>query len=196
MPGERVKQRQPFHFFVEQLHPQGDVFGFRRKNIDDLAAHTKGAARKRLVVAGVLQLRQPPQDGALVDQHALRQMQHHLQIQVRIAQTVNGGHRRHHHHVAPFQQRFGGGQPHLFDVFVDRGVLLDEGVRTRHIGFGLVVVVVRNEILHRILRKKRFHFAIQLRRQRLVGRQHHGRPVKVGDHIGDGERFTGPRDPQ
>jgi predicted nucleic acid-binding OB-fold protein len=60
----------------------------------------------------------------------------------RIADTVDRRHRRHDHHVAPLQQALGGRQPHLLDVLVDRRVLLDEQVALRHVGFGLVVVVV------------------------------------------------------
>ncbi len=37
-------------------------------------------ALKSLVVAGILQLRQAAQDRSLIDNHADRQMQHHLQI--------------------------------------------------------------------------------------------------------------------
>ena len=42
---------------------------------------------------------------------------------------------------------------HLLDVLVDGAVLLDEQVALGHVGLGLVVVVVADEILHRVLGK-------------------------------------------
>ncbi|MNP94367.1 hypothetical protein D3C85_69030 [compost metagenome] len=72
-------------------------------------------------------------------------------------------------------------------MIVDRGVFLDEGVRGRHIGFRLVVVVVGNEIFHRVVREERLELSVQLRRQGLVRRQHQGRALHLGDHVGDAE---------
>lgn len=124
------------------------------------------------------------------------QVQHHLQVKIRIACAVDRRHRRHHHHVAPFQQRLGGRKTHLLDVLVHRSVFFNEGVGAGHIGFRLVVVVVGDEIFHRILREKLFHLAVELRRQRLVRRQHHGRPIQIGYHVGDGECLARTGDPQ
>ncbi|MNN52347.1 hypothetical protein D3C81_1670400 [compost metagenome] len=72
-------------------------------------------------------------------------------------------------------------------MVVDRGVLLDEGVRRRYIGFRLVVVVVGNEVLHRVVGEERLEFAIQLRGQGLVRRQHQGRALHLLDDVGDAE---------
>ena len=48
-------------------------------------------------------------------------------------------------------RRPGGTVPHLVDLLVDRGVLLDEGVGLRKVGFGLVVVVIGDEVLDRVV---------------------------------------------
>jgi hypothetical protein len=50
-------------------------------------------------------------------------------------------------------------------------VLLDEQVALRDVGLGLVVVVVADEVLDRVLRKELAELAVQLRGQRLVGRE-------------------------
>ncbi|SRN43661.1 Uncharacterised protein [Shigella flexneri] len=76
-------------------------------------------------------------------------------------------------------------------MFVNRGIFLNEGVGTRYIGFRLIVVVVGDEILHRVFREELFHFAIQLGRQRFVGRKYHGWALKVSNDIGNGEGFPG-----
>jgi hypothetical protein len=50
-------------------------------------------------------------------------------------------------------------------------LLLDVGVGARHVGLGLVVVVVGDEILDRVVREEELELAVELRGQRLVGRQ-------------------------
>ncbi|MOA07664.1 hypothetical protein D3C78_1273730 [compost metagenome] len=72
-------------------------------------------------------------------------------------------------------------------MIVDRSVLLDEGVRGRHVGFGLVIVVIGNEILDGVVREERLELAIQLRGERLVGRQHQGRALHLRNDVGNAE---------
>ena len=43
---------------------------------------------------------------------------------------------------------------HAVDLLVDRGFFLDIGVGARNIGFGLVVVVIGDEILDRVVGKE------------------------------------------
>ncbi len=110
-----------------------------------------------------------------------------LQVLTRITQTVDGRDRGDHDDIAAFEQRLGRRQAHLLDVLVDRGVFFDEGVRRRHIGLGLVVVVVGDEVLDRVVGEEIAKLAVELRRQGLVGRQHDGRPLHSVDHVGDRE---------
>ncbi|MNE04660.1 hypothetical protein D3C80_971970 [compost metagenome] len=187
LAGQGIKQRKPFDLFVKQLDAQRQFIRFRREDVNHFTPHAERRALESLIVAAILQLRQTTQDRPLIDDHAFGQMQHHLQVQIRIAQAVNRRYRRHHDHIAAFQQRFRRRKAHLLDVFVHRGIFFDKGVGAGDVGLRLIVVVVRNEILDRILGKELFHLAIQLRRQSFIGRQHHGGPVEIGDHISDGE---------
>ncbi len=75
-------------------------------------------------------------------------------------------------------------------MIIDRGILFYIGVGGRYIGLRLVVIVIGYKILDGIVRKKGFHFAVQLSRQRLVVRQDHGRTVKPCNHVGHGEGLT------
>ena len=68
-------------------------------------------------------------------------------------------------------------------MLVNRRIFLDEQVTRRHIGLGLVVVVVGDKILDRIVREKLAKFAVELRRQRLIRGQHQGRAPGVCDHL-------------
>ena len=62
-------------------------------------------------------------------------------------------------------------------------ILLDIGVGARDIGFRLVVIVIADEILDRVLREELLELAVELRRQRLVGRQDQGRALGRLDHL-------------
>ena len=68
--------------------------------------------------------------------------------------------------------------------------------RRRNVGFGLVVVVVADEILDRVLRKEPSELLIELRGQGLVVDHDERGPVHLGDHLGHGEGLAGAGDAQ
>ena len=185
--GQWVEGREAFHFVVEQLDADRFQVGFGRVHIDHVAAHTERRPGEIHVVAGVLQVGQAAQQGALVEFVATVHVQDHLQVGFRAAQAIDAGHRGDDDGVLALQQRLGRRQAHLFDMVVDRRILLDKGIGGGHVGFRLVVVVVGNEILHGVVREKRLELAVQLRGQGLVRRQHQGRALHLGDHVGDAE---------
>src|SRR5690606_23879505 len=69
----------------------------------------------------------------------------------------------------------------------DGGFFLDIGVGPRHIGLGLVVVVVGNEILDRVVGEEGLELAIELGGQRLVRRKDQRRALGAGDDLRGGE---------
>jgi len=76
-----------------------------------------------------LQAGQPPQQLALIETVTPIDVQHHLQVRLWIAQAIDARDRGDDDRIRPLQQRLGRRQAHLLDVVVDRGILLDEGVR-------------------------------------------------------------------
>ncbi|MNV90389.1 hypothetical protein D3C71_1847730 [compost metagenome] len=56
--GQGIKQRQTLDFLVKQLNAQSQIVGFCREDVDHFAAHAESTALERLVVTGILQLRQ------------------------------------------------------------------------------------------------------------------------------------------
>ena len=186
LAGQRIEQAQRFDLIIEQFHAQRVLIGFSRMNVDDLTAYPKRTARQFQVIAGVLQIGKPAQNGALIDLLTAHQMQDHLHVPFGIAQTVDRGNGSDNDRIRPLQNRLGRRQAHLLDVLVDRGVLLDVGIGRWNVGFRLVVVVVGDEILHRVVREELLHLAIQLRGQSLVRRQQQGRALHGSNDIGDG----------
>ena len=93
---------------------------------------------------------------------------HAVDVLLRRAQAVDARHRGDDDHVAPGQQAVGRGVPQPLDLVVDRGVLLDVGVRLRDVGLGLVVVVVGDEVLDRVVGQQLAELVGQLGGQGLV----------------------------
>ncbi len=118
---------------------------------------------------------------------ALAQVQDHAVVVDRVADAVDARHGGDDHRVLALQQRLGRRQAHLLDVLVDARVLLDEQVARRHVGLGLVVVVVGDEVLDRVLGEELAQLRVQLRRQRLVRREDQRRPAEARDDVGHGE---------
>ena len=114
---------------------------------------------------------------------ALAQVQDHAVVVDRIADAVDAGHGRHDHRVLALEQRLGRRQPHLLDVLVDARVLLDVEVARGDVGLGLVVVVVRDEVLDRVLGEELAELRVELRRERLVRREHERGPTDARDHV-------------
>ncbi len=106
-------------------------------------------------------------------------------------EAVDAGHRRDHDHVAARQQTRRRGVPQPLDVVVDRAVLLDVGVGLRDVRLGLVVVVVRDEVLNSVVRQHLSQLVGELRGQRLVRRHHQGGPLQPLDQPGRGRRLAG-----
>ena len=81
--------------------------------------------------------------------------------------------------------------PHLVDIFVDAGILLDIGVRLGYVGFGLVVVVVTHEVFHRVAGKEILQLSIQLCRQCLVRGDNQGGFLAGRNDMGHGKGLSG-----
>ena len=88
--------------------------------------------------------------------------------------------------VAAFEQGLRRREAEFVEIVVDRGLLLDIRVASRHVGFGLVVVVVADEVFNGVVRKERLELVVELRPERLVVRQHERGALQRLDHLGDG----------
>ena len=158
-----------------------------------IALGPEPARREFYVVALVLHGHQPLQNG--VSAYRLAHLQDQVQraVLLRVAQAVDAAHAGHHDGVGAGEERAGGRVPQPLDLVVDVGVLLDEQVLARHVGFRLVVVVVRDEELHRTSRKELAELGGQLGGQNLVGGHDERGPPGLLDDLGHAERFAGAR---
>ena len=168
-PEQGIDLGQRFDFVAPQLDAIGVVV-VGRKNFDDVAAHPKGPATEVALGALVENFHQLADDVVALDLLSLFQEQQHAVIGFRRSQTVDAAHRRDNDAVAPLEQRLGGRQPQLVEFVVDGRFLLDVNVARGNVGFRLVIVVIRDEVLDRIVREERLELVVELRRQGLVVR--------------------------
>ncbi len=192
--GERIEFLNVFDGVAEQIHAPGAVLIVRREDVDDVAAHAEGAAGEIGRGALVLQRHQIGDQLALVDALAFLQRKGHRGVGLDRADTVDARHRGDDDDVVALQQRARRRMAHAVDLLVDRGILLDIGVGPRHIGLGLVVVVIADEIFDGVVGEEALELAIELRRQRLVRRQDDGRALRRLDHLGHGVGLAGTGD--
>ena len=188
--GQRVQVVQLLHLVAEHLHPDRE-FLVRRDDLEGVTAHPERAAVEGHVVAGVLDVDQPPQQLVPLDLGADRELDRAVEVLLRRAQAIDRRHRRDHDHIAAGQQRHRGRVPQPLHLLVDGGVLLDVGVGLRDVRLGLVVVVVGDEVLHRVARHQLAELLGQLGGEGLVRRDDQGRPLQLLDEPGGGRALAG-----
>ncbi len=176
------------------MNAPGAVLVMRREDVERVAAHAERAAEEIAARALVLQRHQVGDELALVDLAALLEREGHGRIGLHRADAVDAGDRGDDDDVVALEQRARGGMAHAVDLLVDGGFLLDVGVGARDVGLRLVVVVIGDEIFHRVVGEERLELAVELRGQRLVGRQDEGGALRRLDHLGHGEGLAGAGD--
>ena len=80
------------------------------------------------------------------------------------------------------------------DVVVGGGILLDERVRARDVGLGLVIIEIADEVFDGVARKETLELSVKLRRERLVVRDDQRGFVDVPDDVRHRERLARTRD--
>ena len=150
----------------------------RRKSSDALVLVVHQLAQQRFAIRAL----------PFFDHHA------HAEVGFRRANAVNAGYRSHDDDVPALEKRARRAHAQLVEFIVDRGFFLDVGVRGGEIRLRLIVIVVADEVFDRVLRKETLEFAVELRRERLIVRQHQRGTVRPLDQLGSRESFSGARD--
>ena len=107
-----------------------------------------------------------------VDRVSHAQRDHHLEIVLGRAQAVDAAHAGDHDHIPAADEGAGCHQPQPVDLLVDRRVLLDIDVALRDVGFGLVIVVIADEIRDGVIGEKVAKLGKELGSECFVVRQH------------------------
>ena len=78
----------------------------------------------------------------------------------------------------------------LIDFVVDGSILFNISVGLGNIGLRLVVIVIGNEIFHRVIREEGLQLAGQLRRERFVVGDDQSRLTHLVDNLGNSVGFA------
>ena len=190
LAGQRVQGVNRLNLITEELDADR-VLLVHGDDFDGIAAHTERAAVKVHVVTRVLHRHELAQQLVAVNLLTATQSHHLLNVLLGRAQTINAGHGRNHHHVAASQQGVRRRVAQTLHLLIDGGVLLNKRIGLRHVRLRLVVVVVRDEILHRIIRQQLAQLIRQLRRQSLILHEHQSRTLHRLNQPGCGRGLTG-----
>src|SRR5690606_12720524 len=112
---------------------------------------------------------------------------HHGLEVLRRTEAINTGDRGYYNDVPPADKSAGSRDAEAVNLIVDRGILFDVGIRLRDVGFGLVVIVVGDEVFYGILREEALELAIELGSESFIVRDDEGRLFCARNNIGHGE---------
>ncbi len=195
LAGEHVEGPDALDGVAEELDADG-VALVGGMDLDGVAPGPELTPGQVDVVPRVLEVDQPPEQGALVVHLPGVEGHDAVAVLLRRSQPVDARDRGHHDGVRPEQQARRAGMAQPVDLVVDGGVLLDVGVRRRDVRLGLVVVVVGDEVLDPVVGEELLELGGQLRGQGLVRLDDQGGPLDGLDGPGDGGRLARSGDAQ
>ena len=121
---------------------------------------------------------------------------HHVEIIDRRPEAIDATDTGDNNHIVAADQGTGGQQSQAIDFFIDGGILFNVDVALRNVGFGLIVVVIADEVCHRIVREELAKLAVQLCGQSFIVRQNKSWPLNLLDDVGHRKRLARSGDSQ
>ncbi len=194
LAGERVEFCNFFDLVAEEGKAPGAVVHMRGEELDGVASDSKCSALEGDVVAGVGERDEALYEFLAVDALVLVEVDRHGEVVFLGADAVDAGDGRDDDAIAALKQRARGGVAHAVDLLVDGAVFFDEGVGAWDVGFGLVVIVIGDEIFDGVVWEELFHLAVELRRQGFVGGKNERRALGLFDDLRHGEGLAGASD--
>ncbi len=161
-----------------------------RENFDRVAEDVNHALLEFQIGPLVLDVRKPSQKLVALDRFAALHGDREGFVVLHVAEAVDTRHRCDDEHVPAGEEVERSGVAVLLDLLVDARVFLDVGIGVRHVRLRLVVVVVRHEVRHRVLREEVLELGAELRGERLVVGQHERRALRLLDDVGHRERLA------
>ena len=86
--------------------------------------------------------------------------------------------------------------PQPLDLVVYRRIFFDIGIGLGYVGFWLIIVIVGNEVFHRVIGEQFAQFRRHLGSQSLIGLHYQSGTLYLLYQPGGGRRFSGPGCPQ
>src|SRR5581483_8634985 len=190
--GERIEVRYLLDLVAEERHAVRRL-RVRGLDLDDVSLDAESPPSKQRVVADVLDVDQLAEHEITILLLARVDEDDPLLVLLGGSETVDARDGGDDDDVAAREQRRRRRVPEAVDVVVARRVLLDVQVRLRDVRLGLVVVVVRDEVLDRVGGEEFAELVAELGGERLVVSDHERRPAHLLDRPGHRRGLAGPR---
>ena len=183
---ERIDLRERIDLVAEELDAVGHVV-VGGEDFDDVAADAEGSAAEVAVGALVEDFDQLAGDVFALDLLALFQEQQHAVVGFGRAEAVDAADGGDDQAVAALEEGARGGEAQLVEFVVDGGFFFDVEIGGGNVGFGLVVVVIRDEIFDRVVGEEILELVIELGGEGFVVGHDEGGAVGGFDDLGHGE---------
>ena len=196
LPPQGIDDGDRLDRIAEELHPDRPLLFIGRKDLHDVPPDAEGPPVEVDVVPLVLDLDEAGEDRIPRDLHPLFEQEEHPVVGLRRTETVDARDAGHDDDIPPLEEIVGRRMAELVDLLVDRGVLLDVGVRAGDVGLRLVVIVVTDEVLDGVFRKEGLELPVELGGKGLVVGDDQGGSVHGGDDVRHREGLPGTGHPE
>src|SRR4030042_1947831 len=186
LAGERVYLLEALNLIAPERYAHCKVF-VGGLYLQRIAADAETPAAEIYIVTLVLHFHQLAYDAVPALFLALLEAHHEAVILLRLSQTIDTGDRGHDNDITAHEQGAGRGVAQLVYLLVYIHVFLYVGIRARDICFGLVIIVVADEVLHSALGKEVPELGAELGSQRFVVSDDKRGALHALDDIGHGE---------
>ena len=187
---QRVNTADTVNLVTEELDADCAVTLGGRKNLNCVATDTEFVTDKVDVISLVADRNQAA--NKLLTAHFLTDTDRDQKALILhgVTERINTGNRGNDNNVTALKQSAGGTMAEHIDLLVYHSVLFNINVLAGDIGLRLVVIVVGNEVFHRILGEKCTQLCAELGGEGLVVSKNQGGSIQVGNNVCHSKGFT------
>ena len=161
-----------------------------RKDLDRISGRSENSSFEFKIISLVLKIRKLP--AKFLWRNPPSNFQGHNDIGITFDGTYaiyarNAGN---NDDIMTFQERPRCWMSHSVDLFINCRSFFDIRIRVSNIRFRLIVVIIRDKILHGIVWKKRLHLRKNLSSQCFVMGHYQSRAIQILNNIGNGESLS------
>ena len=163
LSGHRIKRRNTINLISPEFNPISNAIKCfnGREYIYRITIHTETSTIEFQFIIDIKRSHKPTEQFIPVNLHPSLQMSYFLGKRPRISHTVETGYRRNHNYIPPSrQQRSRCPQAEFINFIIYSQIFLDIGICRRQISLRLVIIIIRDKIFDRIIRKERLKLTI------------------------------------
>ena len=120
-------------------------------------------------------------------------MQGHFGVMIGRTDTIDTRNRSDNNGVFARKQRNCGGMAQTVNFIIDGGIFFDVSIGASDIGFRLVVIEIRNKIMHLVLGEKFTELGIELSGEGFIMSKNQSRLLNISNEVSHSKSLTRPR---